>query len=132
MTHDADAALLLLRLAVGGFQLPHGLQKFGLLGGDVPATAAEFDACGLVPPRLWVRAVGLAQIFCGGLLVGGLATRGAALLTFCLCLGMAQAVLRRNGWFWHRHGMEYALFWALGAAALVLLGPGAWSVEGQL
>jgi putative oxidoreductase len=132
MTDNQDVAALLLRLVVGGFQLPHGLQKFGLLGGQVEAATESFTEYGLRPPRAWVRAIGTLQIVCGVLLVLGLATVGAAALTMCLCLGMVNVGLRQNGWYWNRHGMEYAVFWAIAAACLALLGPGAWSLDAAL
>lgn len=114
---------------MGGFQLPHGLQKFGLIGGDVRRIADNFAGYGLRPPRAWVHAIGTLQVVCGTLLVVGFVTTGAALLTLCLSLGMMNVALRQNGWFWNRHGMEYAVFWAVAAACVVLLGAGPWSVD---
>ncbi len=122
-------AMLLLRILAGGFQLPHGLQKFGLLRGNVPAVTANFAANGLHPPLAWVRVIGAAQIIAGGCLLLGLATDGAAVLTLCLNAGMVRVSLWQGGWFWNRHGVEYAIFWAGTAAVIALLGPGAWSVD---
>jgi putative oxidoreductase len=131
MDHFA-LALLLLRLVAGGFQLPHGLQKFGLLRGNVADIANNFAECGLRPPLAWVRVVGAAQIIAGACLLLGLATDGAAVLTICLNAAMVRVSLWRGGWFWNRHGIEYALFWASAAAAIALLGPGAWSIDALL
>jgi putative oxidoreductase len=125
-------ALLLLRLLAGGFQLPHGLQKFGLLRGNVAAVTESFAQSGLHPPLAWVRVVGAAQIIAGLCLVLGLATDGAAVLTMCMSAAMVRLSLWQGGWFWNRHGVEYAVFWAGVAAAIALLGPGAWSIDALL
>ena len=125
-------AALLLRLAVGGFQVPHGLQKFGVLGGDPELIADNFDSYGLRPPRAWVRTIGTAQIVLGVLIMLGAVTKGAALVTACLTLAMANVALRQNGWFWNRHGMEYAIFWAIAAVCVILLGPGSVALDGAL
>ena len=124
-----DIALLLLRLTVGGFQIPHGVVKLGFLGGDQVQIAKNFQGYGLWPPMLWVKCVGAAQLLLGILLVLGLATRPAALTSAGLCFGMAIIALRRSGWFWNRHGMEYAVFWGMAACCLVSAGPGDWSID---
>lgn len=126
---QAALGALLLRVTIGGFQIPHGLAKFGL-GGNPDQIAEGFAELGLHPPRAWVRVIGAAQILLGVLLVLGVATQGAAVMTACLSVAMARIALRPHGWFWGRHGMEYALFWAAAAAACAMIGPGAWAVTG--
>lgn len=125
-------AATLLRCTVGGFMVPHGLQKFGLIGGDRGAETRGFDALGLRPGAAWSALAGAAQVGFGLLLVLGLLTPLAAAGTVVFMLTAAAVGVRRNGWYWHDHGMEYAIFWALAAAAVALLGAGPWSLDHAL
>jgi putative oxidoreductase len=122
-------AATLLRLAVGAFQIPHGLAK---LGSSRLLAEESFAGYGMRPASVWVKLVGASQIVLGVLLVLGLFTRPAALLTACLSLAMINVALRRNGWFWQRHGMEYAAFWTIAALVLAMQGPGALALDALL
>lgn len=126
-----DLATLLLRLAAGGFMIPHGLQKLGFLGGDRAGDSQAFESWGFRPGAAWNTIVGIIQTGLGVLLVLGLLTPFAAVGVIVFMAVALKVELRRHGWYWQRHGMEYAIFWAVAAVAILLLGPGAWSVDHQ-
>jgi putative oxidoreductase len=129
---DLDVAFLILRLIVGAFQIPHGAMKLGLFGADAHKIAANFEGYGLRPGRVWVTAVGAAQVILGFMITFGVETEIAASITSCMSFAMAVIALRPSGWFWNRHGMEYAVFWGFAAFCLVLTGPGRLSIDAFL
>lgn len=124
--HFADA---LVRIAVGAFMLPHGISKIRALLGLADSSGEEraFASLGLQPPRVWVWAVGLMQSIGGLLLVVGLYSRFSAIALAITLLG-SIVFTARKGWFWHRGGMEYSLFWLLLTIAVVVRGDGALSL----
>ena len=130
--HAAIGATL-LRLLVGIFQIPHGAAKLGWLGAGPRGAAHEgFASYGLRPAEKWVFVIGLSQVVLGALLAVGLLTGPSAVLTGCMSLAMANVGLRQNGWFWQRHGMEYAIFWAGASFAVAELGPGLYAIDNIL
>src|SRR5256885_14217723 len=58
-----DAALLLLRVAIGGVVIPHGLLKLGLVGkgGSLAGVGGWFNSMGLRPGLFWAYVAGVAQ-----------------------------------------------------------------------
>ncbi len=75
-TH-APAAIILLRLMVGGVFLSEGIQKFvfpELLG------PARFAKIGIPAPEVTAPFVGVVETVCGSLVILGLCTRPGALL----------------------------------------------------
>jgi putative oxidoreductase len=126
----ASIADPLLRIAVGGFLIPHGAQKlFGWFGADPAAERGLFKEVGLKPARAWITFIGVIQFFGGILLVLGLLTRPAALIVAISMIGTAWFVTHRDGWFWNRRGMEYSLFWAIAAFIVFCKGGGAFSLD---
>lgn len=127
---SADLALLLLRLAAGGFLLPHGLAKlFGWFHGPgLPGFAAELRGFGLpsrAPLPLLLAATQTLLALC---VLAGLYTSASALAASAFLA--ATALLNRpNGWFWMRGGVEYPLYWTLTLLSLALLGGGQWSLD---
>ncbi len=124
--------LLLLRLAAGGFLLPHGLGKlFAGLGPGLAGFRAELRGLGLpsagpLPPLL-----ALAQAGSGLLVLIGWNTRPAALFAAAF-IAITVVLARGNGWYWMQRGVEYPLFWLLVLLAVALLGPGLWSLDARL
>src|SRR2546428_4953755 len=57
-----DAALLLLRIAIGGVVIPHGLLKLGLVGtgGSLAGVGGWFNSMGLPPGLFWAYVATLA------------------------------------------------------------------------
>ena len=126
----ASIADPLLRIAVGGFLIPHGAQKlFGWFGADPAAERGLFEAVGLKPANAWITFIGAVQFFGGILLVLGLLTRPVALVVAISMIGTAWFVTHRDGWFWNRRGMEYSLFWAVAAFVVFCKGGGTFSLD---
>jgi putative oxidoreductase len=120
-----DLGLLLLRLGTGLLMATHGYDKLlNLLAGN----SADFpDPLGVGPTFSHVLAVG-GEFFCSVLLALGLLTRPAALGLIATTLTIAFGV----------HGAdplsdkEHALLFLIPALALLLTGPGRFSLDATL
>lgn len=123
-------ALLLLRMAAGGFLLPHGLGKlFGWFGGPgVAGFAAELQGFGLPSFTPLPLLLALVQTLAGLAVAIGLWTRGAASLAAAF-IAMTVWIGLPSGWFWMHHGIEYPLMWTAMLVAIALLGGGPLSVD---
>lgn len=126
-----DLALLVLRLAVGGVLVAHGLQKLtGAFGGPGPdASATFFDALRFRDPAMAVRLGGWTETVGGGLLMLGALTPLAAAAVIGVMLTAILVVHLRHGMWNQDGGSEYPLVLAVVAAAVALAGPGALSVD---
>ncbi|HTT36418.1 MAG TPA: DoxX family protein [Burkholderiales bacterium] len=123
----------LLRIAVGAFLIPHGTMKLaGWFGADLAGEHDVFNQAGLRPTGVWISVIGLIQFAGGILLVLGMFTRPVALAETVTLIGTAVYWTRRGGWFWHRGGMEYSLFWALAAFVVFCHGSGRFSIDALL
>lgn len=127
---SVDLGLLLLRLATGGFLLPHGLGKlFGWFGGPgLPGFANELHSFGLpslAPLPFMLAAV---QTLAGLLVAIGLFTRFSAVVASGF-LVTTVALNGSHGWFWMHGGIEYPLLWTLSMASIALLGAGRHSLD---
>ena len=124
-----NLALLILRVACALPVLYHGSGiLFGYFGGPGPQTFAAHQHF----PTIYGYLVGLAQ-FAGGLaiLTGALLRIGAV----CIVIVMIGAIYRvhlLHGFDVGKDGMEFALTELLLALALLLTGPGAYSLRGLL
>lgn len=125
-----DLAVLVLRAMAGAVGVFHGSQKlFGAFGGQGPRAFGDYLASINVPlPLVSAYLAGLSEAL-GGLLVGiGLFTRPAA-LPFAFTMGVAIATSAKNGFSVSESGFEYPLFVLTALGAIVLLGPGRFSVD---
>ena len=116
-----DAALLLLRVAVGAIFLAHGLQK--LLTNTIDGTAAFFTQAGVPLPTVSAWAATILEIVGGAALIVGIAVPLAGVLLALDMLGAFVFVHAGNGLFVTKNGYELVL--ALGAASLALAAVGA-------
>jgi uncharacterized membrane protein YphA (DoxX/SURF4 family) len=127
---SAPAAVILVRLLVGGVFLSEGIQKFvypEALG------VGRFLKIGIPSPALMAPFVGVVEIACGLLLVVGLLTRVAALLLIVdMLVAIATTkvpILVKSG-FWamaHEARVDYAML--LGSVFLLLVGGGRRSLD---
>ncbi|MGO2659672.1 DoxX family protein [Mycetocola reblochoni] len=125
--HATSAGLLLLRLALAGVMLAHGLQKLFTWG--VPGTQESFAAMG-VPAAETAAIVVIAIETVGAvLLVLGLGTRVVGVLA---AINMAVAVVLVHlaaGFFVADGGYEFALLLAVLGVVVALTGPGRYSLD---
>ncbi|AWH53702.1 hypothetical protein C1924_11185 [Stenotrophomonas sp. ESTM1D_MKCIP4_1] len=129
--HGLDLALLILRVAAGGFLLPHALGKlFGWFGGPgLAGFAGELRGFGLPATAPLPLVLALLQVASGLAVLLGWQTRFAALLAAAFIAFTALLALPK-GWFWMRGGTEYPVMWTLALLAIALAGPGAWALDG--
>ncbi|GAA1273803.1 DoxX family protein [Saccharothrix xinjiangensis] len=121
---SADLGLLVLRLALGGAFVAHGLQKvFGLFGGPgIDGFERYLQAAGFREARILAWVTGVTELAGGGLLVLGLFTPLAAAGVLGV---MANVVaLKFRGGFFAPNGVELEVAYAAMAFGLLFAGPG--------
>jgi putative oxidoreductase len=129
-----SAGLLVVRLVLGLLLAAHGAQKLlGWFGGPgLAAVAGGFDSMGFRPGRLFAAVASLTEISAGLLLaLGFLGPIGPALAISVMIVAMGS-VHWKNGMFAANNGIEVPLLYATGAAALLLTGPGEFSLDAIL
>lgn len=129
-----SVGLLVARLALGLAMAAHGSQKLlGWFGGyGLKGTGGFFEGLGFRPGVAFATAASVSEVV-GGLLValGFLGPIGPALVIGVMIVA-AVTVHLKNGFFAATNGVEVAYLYAAGAAALLLTGPGAYSVDALL
>ncbi len=129
-----SAGLLVARLALGLAMAAHGSQKLlGWFGGyGLKGTSGFFEGLGFRPGVTFAAAASASEVV-GGLLValGFLGPIGPALIIGVMIVA-AVTVHLKNGFFASTNGFEVAYLYAAGAAALLLTGPGAYSLDALL
>jgi putative oxidoreductase len=134
---SVDLAALIVRGVLGFVFIAHGGQKlFGWFGGGgVHGTTAFFRVVGIPAPDAFAYVVGVTEFFGGVLLVVGLLTFVAAL---GLLIDMAVAIATVSHAFSFFSQTKVGYGWELNlaltglAAALLIMGPGAWSLDAAL
>jgi putative oxidoreductase len=135
---DSSLTGLILRVTLAVVIFPHGAQKvFGWFGGHgFKATMKSFTSLGI--PTLFAL-LAIAAEFLGSLsLAIGLLTRVAAFGIACVMLVAIVTVHRPHGFFmnWEGNqkgeGFEYHLLALAIAISLIIVGAGAWSLDGAL
>ena len=111
-----DTGLLLARVVLGLLMAAHGSQKlFGWFGGyGLAGTGGFLESLGFRPGRLFAMAAGVTE-FAGGLL-----------LAFGLLVHISHGLFAQN------NGVEVPLLYGAGAAAIGLIGNGAFSLDAAL
>lgn len=119
---------LLLRLALAAVFIVHGYPK--LFGkppmGGVAATAGFFESIGIRPGKFWATVVGVMEFFGGILLVIGFGVQIVALL---LAINMLVAIWKVKFKIGFANGWEFDFVLLVMALSLLVLGPGAYSLD---
>lgn len=128
MVDRVDAALLLLRVVVGGVVLVHGLNHaFG--GGRLPGAARWFESLGLRHGMMQAAMSSIVEIGAGALIALGFLTPLSAAAVVGVMVVAGLIAHRPNGFFVFKDGYEYVLVLGLAAVVIALAGPGAYSLD---
>ncbi|OGF74545.1 hypothetical protein A3J56_00820 [Candidatus Giovannonibacteria bacterium RIFCSPHIGHO2_02_FULL_46_20] len=131
---------LLLRLALAAVFIVHGYPKLfaktmpdGSHHGGITATAGFFESLGIRPAKFWAVVVGVVEFFGGIFLVFGFLVQAVALF---LAINMAVAIWKvkfKTGFVGGpaspAGGWEFDFVLLVMALSLLLLGPGAYSLD---
>ncbi len=127
-----QAAIVLIRVAVGAVFLSEGIQKFlfpAALG------VGRFTKIGIPAPQFFAPFVGVVEIVCGALVIAGLVTRLAAVplvIDISVAIATTKVPLLLHRGFWamaHEARTDFAML--LGLIFLLIAGPGSWSIGEQ-
>jgi uncharacterized membrane protein YphA (DoxX/SURF4 family) len=127
------AAVLLIRLMVGGVFLSEGIQKFI---NPAEVGAGRFEKIGLPSPEVLGPFVGGVEVVCGALVLAGLFTRVAVvplLITMAVAIWTTKLPILMKSGFWkmaHDSRNDYCM--VLGSLFLLIVGAGIWSIDHYL
>jgi putative oxidoreductase len=134
--HSIDAATLIMRAALGVCFVAHGGQKlFGWFGGTgISGTTAYFTHVGLPAPHAFTYISGILEFFGGIAIALGFLTFAAAVGLIVEMLIAVASVSFAAGFFVTAQKIGWELnVYLLGLLLAVLLtGPGAWSLDAAL
>jgi putative oxidoreductase len=128
-TRRTNAGLLLIRLVLGTIFIAHGAQKVFLWG--MPAVGESFAQIGIPLAGVMGPVVSLVELLGGVAILLGLLTRAAGIGIAAAMLG-AILFAHLSGGFFAPEGVEFPLMLLAAAAALVVTGAGAWSLDAVL
>jgi putative oxidoreductase len=121
---NLDLALFILRLALAGILLYHGLPKVMNFG----ASVGGFQSMHIPAPTLSAAFAVLAEVIGGILILLGVAVDLAGLLVVIEMLGAIFAVHWSNGFDFTKGGWEHPFSVLVMALVLALAGPGDYAV----
>lgn len=121
-----DAALLILRLAVGAVFLAHGGQKLFVYG--FAGVSGAFGQMGIPMAGIVGPGIALLEFFGGAAILFGLLTRLAGLGLALNMLGAIAMVHAKNGFFLPT-GSEFVITLLATSAMLALTGAGRFSLD---
>src|SRR5439155_16721556 len=129
---DAPAAVILVRLIVGGVFLSEGIQKFlypEALG------VGRFTKIGIPAPEVMAPFVGVCETVCGVLFLLGLLARFAAvtmIIDMLVAISTTKVPILLKSGFWsmaHEARTDWSML--LASIFLLVVGAGAWSVDAK-
>ena len=127
-----DTALLFARIATGIVFFAHGAQKvFGWFGGHGLQATVDFMTKNVLPTAV-PYLVAFGELAAGLGLIFGFLTRIAAAGMFIEMLGAVLLVHAKNGFFADKQGFEYPLTLCLVCFAILLAGPGVYSLDAAM
>jgi putative oxidoreductase len=131
---DFDMAMLALRVGIGIIFVSHGLQKLlGWWGGPGWQGWKGFIGyLGLRPTLFWASISLVAELGGGLALIVGLLVPVTAAGLVAQSIALLWLVHRPKGFWSSNGGIEFPLAFLVGAFAVQLLGPGAWSLDALL
>lgn len=124
-----DRGLLLMRIALGIVFVMHGGQKLFVYGHA--GVASGMAALGLPLPGLSAALITAVELGGGLALLAGAFTRVAAFL-IAGAMGVAIVSAHLSNGFFMPTGFEYPLTLMLSSLAVLMTGPGAYSVDAML
>jgi putative oxidoreductase len=127
-TSDHTAVQLLLRAAIGGTMIAHGVKH----GRSIEGTAGWFGSIGFKQPKLQAQASAVVEVGAGAAIVAGAATPLASAAVVGTMAVAARSVHLPNGFFITSEGWEYVANLSVAAIALAAIGPGRFSVDRAL
>jgi putative oxidoreductase len=120
-----DVASLVLRAAIGGTLVAHGVRH----GRSLDGTARWFGSIGFREPRQQAVASAVVEVGAGAALITGTATPLAASAVVGTMAVAARSVHLDNGFFITAEGYEYVLNLSAASVALAAIGPGGLSID---
>jgi putative oxidoreductase len=121
-----DVALLPIRASLAATMIYHGVDK--LRGERRREVAHQFDKLGIRPGHIWALATGAAETAAGALTLAGALTRPAALAVLVTQGTAIAKVHARHGFPVTKGGFEFNLALMTMAGALLIGGPGRFSL----
>jgi putative oxidoreductase len=125
-----DTGMAIVRIITGIIFIAHGAQK--VFGFGIGGTTQFFTQVGAPLPGVAAPLVAALELVGGVALVIGLLTRLVALGLALDMLGAILLVHLANGFFVGGNGVEFVLLLMVNAIALVVAGPGAFSLDGAI
>lgn len=127
-----NAALLLIRVFIGVCFVVHALGKLGVVGpGNMQGFEGWLKSLGVPFPAVQARLAMMNEMVGGSLIALGLYTRVGALL--CLATMLVATIIGHKGGGYlitnNPPGNEYTINLSVIMVALILLGPGAYSID---
>lgn len=129
-----DFALLVLRMGIGIVFILHGLQAaFGMLGGPgISGFSGMLGGLGFKPVLVWAYIGAYTELLGGLFLLLGLLTRISVSLIIIFMIVATWKVHWTKGFFIQSGGFEYNFVIICACIALLLLGPGKFSIIKKL
>jgi putative oxidoreductase len=117
-----NVSMLIMRLVFGGMMIRHGFTKLTKFNEVAPTFIDPFH----IGTKASLALVVFAEFFCALFLVIGLFTRGA-LVALVICMAVAVFIYHKGQ---SLDESEAAVLYLGAYAAMILLGPGKFSVDG--